>query len=514
MEYGSFAPLKTLVAARSTRALGSDIRVSPVFTRPWALKLLAPTILVSLAFVGACIFSTMWLNYLHGNIARDFSENRESHEAATKLETTTRELLALLRGDHQDTEAAVLAEQLQTKTREATQWLATAQDHANLEEEKVYVGKVADGLKKYLEAFSGRAHQSSRSTPVYDKHLAEVLQHEVLDPCIALRDYNLDQEEESDHQNRLIVITLKWVLLVVGLGAPLGGLLLGYVVARSLRHSIYQLSVGIRDAAGRLNRELGSVTLEEEGDLPGLHRQLQGVLAEIERVIEQLQQREREVLRAEQLAAVGQVAAGVAHELRNPLTSIKMLVQTALENHFGDGPPREDLDLMEHEIRRMEQCIQMFLDFARPPRCERRRTDLVPVVRRALALVEGRARRQKVTIQADLPQQPIYVMIDPEQIHQVVLNLLLNSLDALPRGGTARLELLVGKEIEVRVSDSGPGILPRIRNRLFEPFISSKETGMGLGLSICKRLIEAHGGAICGDNSPGGGAVFSFTLPG
>src|SRR5689334_21178332 len=91
-----------------------------VFTRPWALKLLAPTVLVSLAFVGACIFSTMGLNYLHWKIANEFSENRQSHQAAVNLETTTRELLALLRGDHSEPSAAVLAERLHAKTREAT----------------------------------------------------------------------------------------------------------------------------------------------------------------------------------------------------------------------------------------------------------------------------------------------------------------------------------------------------------------------------------------------------------
>src|SRR5262249_23474338 len=158
-----------------------------------------------------------------------------------------------------------------------------------------------------------------------------------------------------------IVNTLKWGLLAVGLGAPLSGLLLGFAVARSLRHSIYQLSVGIRDAAGRLNRQLGSVTVQEEGDLPELHVQMQEVLKEIERVVEQLQQHEREVLRSEQLAAVGQVAAGVAHELRNPLTSVKMLVQTGLEGNPAAGLPAEDLAVIEHEIRRMEQRIQMFL---------------------------------------------------------------------------------------------------------------------------------------------------------
>jgi signal transduction histidine kinase len=455
----------------------------------------------------------MRLNKVHDNIASNFTENRESLQAATNLEITTRELLALLRGNHQDMDAAALSERLEERTREATRWLKIAENHANLDMERVLVPKVAAGLQAYVDKLSERPSGPVARVSAYDKRLAEILEQHVLDPCKNLRAYNREQEAESDEQNKWIVTTLQWVLLVVGLGAPLAGLLLGYAMARSLRHSIYQLSVGIRDAAGRLNRELGSVTLEEEGDLPGLHRQMQGVLAEIERVVEQLQQREREVLRAEQLAAVGQVAAGVAHELRNPLTSVKMLVQTALESPSKDGLPPEDLRLMENEIRRMEQRIQVFLDFARPPRSERRRTDLVDVIRRALALVEGRARRQKVTVVADLPGTAIYLMIDPEQVHQVILNLLLNALDALPRGGTVQLEVFAGKDIEVRLSDSGPGIAPRIRERLFEPFVSSKETGMGLGLSISKRLIEVHGGTIRGENRPDGGAVFCFTLP-
>jgi signal transduction histidine kinase len=455
----------------------------------------------------------MWLNYLHDSIARDFSENRKSHRAATSLETTTRELLALLGGDHQEVKAAALAAQLQEKNQEASNLLESAGDLVNHKEEELLVSQIAQGLGHYFAKFSERSAVPADKVHDYDKGLAQLLRKEVLDPCIRLREYNFELEAQSDQKNRDIVTTLQWVLLTVGLGAPLGGLLLGYAVARSLRHSIYQLSVGIRDAAGRLNRELGSVTLEEEGDFPGLHRQMQEVVAEIERVIEQLQQREREVLRAEQLAAVGQVAAGVAHELRNPLTSIKMLVQTALESCSGNGLPPEDLQLMEHEIRRMEQCIQMFLDFARPPRSERRRADLVEVIRRAIALVEGRARRQRVRVTADLPSTAIHLLIDPEQIQQVVLNLLLNALDALPRGGTARVEVLVGKDVLVRISDTGPGIAPRIQERLFEPFVSSKETGMGLGLSICKRLIEAHDGTIHGENTPERGATFSFTLP-
>jgi signal transduction histidine kinase len=199
------------------------------------------------------------------------------------------------------------------------------------------------------------------------------------------------------------------------------------------------------------------------------------------------------------------------------LTSVKMLVQTGLEGngHAAAGLPPEDLAIIEHEVRRMEQCIQTFLDFARPPRSERRRSDLGAVLKRALLLIEGRARRQRVTLDTDLPPAPLVLDLDPEQIHQVVVNLFLNALDAMPRGGTLRVAVSPYEgEVAVQVRDTGAGIAPRIRERLFEPFVSSKETGLGLGLSICKRLIEAHGGTIRGENQRGGGAVFTFTLPG
>jgi signal transduction histidine kinase len=304
--------------------------------------------------------------------------------------------------------------------------------------------------------------------------------------------------------------------LTVGIGAPLAGWLLGYVVARRLHQSIYQLSVRIRDAAGRLNCELPPVTLEGEGDGAGLHQQMQIILEQTERVFERLRQREREVLRAEQLAAVGQVAAGVAHELRNPLTSVKMLVQTGLEGKPPAGLQEEDLTLIEREIRRMEACIQSFLDFARPPSAERRRTDLLAVVHRAVALLEGRARRQNVTLKTDLPPGPLELLLDPEQIHQVLVNLILNALDAMPQGGELLVEVRPQTEppgVRVRLHDTGPGIPANVLARLFEPFVSSKETGLGLGLSICRRLLEAHGGSITGANDPAGGAVFTFTLP-
>jgi two-component system, NtrC family, sensor histidine kinase HydH len=477
------------------------------------LKLLAPIAVVCLILVGACLFAVLYLNQLHVNVSSVLSENVRSTETAARLETATNKLIELLRSEPPHDEP-LRRQQVEQLNQKAEELLQGADGLANLAQERIEVDKAARGWNEYQQRWKTRRDLPATKQVEFDAGLAQILEREVLPPSIALRRFNLDQIGQSDRENQAIVSTIKWSMLLIGVGGTLSGLLLGYEVARRLRHSIYQLSVRIRDAAGRLSREVGSVTLQKEGDLPQMEVEMQHLLEEVSRTVDQLQQREHEVLRAEQLAAVGQLAAGVAHELRNPLTSIKMLVQTGLEGRPPQGLSVEDLSVLESEIRRMEKYIQTFLDFARPPRSERRDCDLLAVVRRAVALVEGRARRQRVEVEQALPAEAVHLNIDPEEIQQVLVNLLLNALDALPRGGRIRVEVAGhASGVEVRVSDNGPGIPAQVRDRLFEPFVTSKENGVGLGLSICKRLVEAHGGAIRGANLPGGGAVVSLTLP-
>jgi PAS domain S-box-containing protein len=225
--------------------------------------------------------------------------------------------------------------------------------------------------------------------------------------------------------------------------------------------------------------------------------------------------RERQMLRAEQMAAIGQVAAGVAHELRNPLTSIKGLVQVNLREAAKRGLPAEDLAVIEHEIRRMERTLQTFLDFARPPQPDRRRLDLAGVIDRVLALVGGRARKQQVASRFLPPESTAWVEADQDQVQQLLLNLVLNALDAMPQGGTIEVDLRATRDdhIEVHVRDTGPGIAPHILPRVFETFVSSKETGVGLGLPLSRRIAEDHGGTLSAYNLPEGGACFVLRLP-
>ncbi len=191
-----------------------------------------------------------------------------------------------------------------------------------------------------------------------------------------------------------------------------------------------------------------------------------------------------------------------------------MLVQTTREELAAQGLSPEDLNIIELEIRRMERCLQTFLDFARPPQPSYRLTDLSEPIRRTLALVAGRARKQQVAVAFTPLAESVLVNADAEQLQQLFVNLVLNALDVMPRGG--RLEVAVGPpadgQVEVGVRDTGPGISDDLLPRLFQPFVSSKETGLGLGLVTSQRIAETHGGSLTAGNHPDGGACFRLRL--
>lgn len=192
-----------------------------------------------------------------------------------------------------------------------------------------------------------------------------------------------------------------------------------------------------------------------------------------------------------------------------------MLVQANREEAEARGLPAEDLQMIEQELRRMERCLQTSLDFARLPQPARRPVSLAALVDRTFALVEGRAHKQDVTLHCTPPTTPVIIEADADQMQQLLVNLALNALDAMPRGG--RLEMSFGApvhgQVELRVCDTGPGITPALLPRLFEPFVSSKETGLGLGLVVSRRIAESHGGNLWVTNPPHGGACFVLRLP-
>ena len=162
----------------------------------------------------------------------------------------------------------------------------------------------------------------------------------------------------------------------------------------------------------------------------------------------------------------------------------------------------------------MESSLRTFLDFTRPPKLERRSVQLQNVLQEVFGLVRGRAEKQKVEMRLAADEKNIVVIADAEQLRQVLVNLVLNSLDALPRGGTIVVSAkTMPDHVEICVTDSGAGISADMLPHLFQPFSSNKETGLGLGLVISKRIVEDHGGSIEAENTVTGGAAFRVRLP-
>ena len=235
---------------------------------------------------------------------------------------------------------------------------------------------------------------------------------------------------------------------------------------------------------------------------------------QIKRQQEQLFSQQREMMRAGHLAVAGQLAAGVAHEVRNPLATIKVLVEGALRARNAAPISREELTVIHGEIARLERIVQDYLDFARPPALNRCLGDLREVVDQAAALLEANARRQAVRLAIDYPEQPVWAKVDHDQVRAVLVNLLLNAMEAMPRGGDLNVGLVAkGQEVELTVTDTGSGFPPDILKRLFTPFASGKPTGTGLGLCISKRIVEYHDGRITARNRAEGGAIVALTLP-
>ncbi|MCY2986082.1 MAG: ATP-binding protein [Planctomycetota bacterium] len=224
--------------------------------------------------------------------------------------------------------------------------------------------------------------------------------------------------------------------------------------------------------------------------------------------------RETEALRTQQMATLAQLATGVAHEIRNPLTSIKMLIQVNLASFAKTGLPTDDLELVEQEIRRMERSVNSLLDYARPEKSEFAAFSIQSVLRRTSQLVSGRCQSQNVQLSINVPTDSLTLVGDSAQIQQLLLNLSLNALDVMPDGGKLEIAVLPKEStIRIAVRDTGPGIESSMLPQLFTPFATTKPNGVGLGLGICRRIAEAHHGTLSGTNSPNGGAEFLLTLP-
>lgn len=250
-----------------------------------------------------------------------------------------------------------------------------------------------------------------------------------------------------------------------------------------------------------------------------MYQELKAFSQEMEQKIKKttadLRKAEAQLIRSERLAALGQLAAGIAHEIRNPLTSINILIHSMIQNLPLGDPQREDFQVIEEEIQRINEIINQFLQFAKPASPNLERTEVTSIFEETLQLLRPQTEKLQISVEKDFLSLPL-ITIDKEQMKQVILNLLMNAIQAMPGGGRLKLQGGVSKDgqwVQLAIQDSGVGIPPEDMNRLFDPFFSTKEGGIGLGLSIAYRIIDQHHGKIDVTSDPDEGTTFTVYLP-
>jgi signal transduction histidine kinase len=218
--------------------------------------------------------------------------------------------------------------------------------------------------------------------------------------------------------------------------------------------------------------------------------------------------------RAEHLATLGELAAGLAHEIRNPLAGIAGVMEIIGQDLPASSPGRQVLQEVQQEIHHIDKIISDLLDYARPKPAQFRSADLFATAERAVALARQQVRSRPIQVRLTQEGELPPVVHDPGQIQQVLLNLLINSIQAMNGQGSVTVAMgREGDQVLARVKDTGQGIAPKDLDKLFRPFFTTKGQGTGLGLSLARRIVENHGGRIEVESTPGQGTEFKVWLP-
>jgi two-component system sensor histidine kinase HydH len=293
----------------------------------------------------------------------------------------------------------------------------------------------------------------------------------------------------------------------------------GHFLPEGLREPFRQL-----ETRGKLIQKDVVCRLKDDQTLPleisfsrlaGGDRRFTGYLL-LFRDLTEVQALKKEVERNQRLASIGRLAAGVAHEIRNPLSSIKGFA-TYFRQRYREVP--EDVktaDIMITEVDRLNRVISQLLEFARPLAVQKKAISPKIVIQHALKTIQAQAQEKGIEIVQEIPEENPKVPMDPDRMGQVLLNLFLNAMEAMPEGGVMRITLSyreARKIMEFTLSDTGTGIPPKNLAHVFDPYFTTRQSGTGLGLAIVHKIMESHKGEIKIESSEGQGTTVRLTLP-
>lgn len=391
------------------------------------------------------------------------------------------------------------------------QWLKKARELSRSEKQYEIVNEIES---KYIHHNSTRDHAIS----LYDSGQRDAglkVVREIRNPFYSIRDL-CEQYKELQYQG--ISQSQRWIserlqfMAAISIAAICTALLLGL----TLTFFLFRRVLGpIR----RLAVEVGGDEEYRSDEVGALVDRVHGLLKDVDQTQTQLQQSREHLLQSEKLALVGKLAAGVAHSIRNPLTSVKMRLFTMERTLKLSSNQQEDFEVIAEEIRHIDNIVQNFLEFSRPPKLKMQMISPSDVVDMAIQLLRHRIESYGVTVELYRQRRLPQIEGDPEQLKEVLVNLIVNACEAMGEGGQVfiREELGVAEPLGhvavIQVSDNGPGVPESVRDRIFQPFFSTKEEGTGLGLAIAARIVGDHKGSLNLKSRQTRGATFIITLP-
>ncbi|MBD3414904.1 MAG: HAMP domain-containing protein [Candidatus Aminicenantes bacterium] len=308
----------------------------------------------------------------------------------------------------------------------------------------------------------------------------------------------------------------RFMLILIGLGGLLVGIGGAVFLSNRIAGPIKKLVDGtVRISRGDFSKKI-KVSSQDE------IRQLAESFNEMSRQLllakKRMEVANKKLIQAEKLASIGRISASIAHEIRNPLTSANLNIQKVLQSDKLEELEREHLDLSQEGIGHIEKFIKELLDFTRISELNMERFSIQEIIEESVKMISDSLEEKKIKLRTDFQENLPSLYVDGDKIRQVILNLLRNALEAVDKGGRIQISATLLKEgeknaVKMEVMDNGSGIPNQERENIFEPFYTTKSSGIGLGLANAQKIIEQHQGSIRVKESEEGGACFEIILP-
>ncbi len=316
--------------------------------------------------------------------------------------------------------------------------------------------------------------------------------------------------EKLRHEISLLV--LRYVLFTAGfilIAITVNGMLFGLITKPLKSLSEEMDRVAIRS-------DISAPPLKRRDEIAVLHESFYRMVKNIKADEEERERTQRNLFLTEKMAAIGKLTAGLAHEINNPLGGILNCIYNFKKGGLSLEQRQEYLDLMEEGVRRIQKRVTNLLEYARNPALERQTTDFRSLLERSLSLLDYQMQRNRIKVERMLPGDLPLVEVDRDQMGQVLVNVFLNAIQAMPEGGVLKFSVsAVESRLFVTVSDTGPGIPEELLSKVCDPFFTTKPegTGTGLGLWLSQKIVERHGGTLQITSKEGEGATVMINLP-